>query len=118
MLKGMTTRSPGAMLVMSAPTSSTIPMGFVPENVTRFEKGPSSSQRCRSEPDATRRDLDDGVLGSFTIGSGTYSTRTSRAVPGESLHFSSDPGSVSLRMEYRFVLVWEHLHHLALSLWT
>ena len=58
----MTTRSPGAILVMSAPTSSTIPMGSWPR-MSPVPEGPEHLVEVQVRAaDATRSDLDDGVV--------------------------------------------------------
>ncbi len=50
MLNGSTTRSPGAMFVISGPTSSTIPIGSCPRMSPSSINGPSTLYRCRSDP--------------------------------------------------------------------
>src|SRR2546430_14524911 len=79
MLNGMTTRSPVRRLVIAGPTSSTMPIGSWPRMSPSVMKGPSTSYRCRSEPqmplDVTRMTMSSG---SWMAGSGTFSTRTSR----------------------------------------
>src|SRR3954454_9964812 len=78
MLNGITTRSPGLICVTSEPTSSTMPIGSCPRMSPSSMYGPSTSYRCRSEPqmpdDVTRMIASVG----FSIaGSSTLSTRTS-----------------------------------------
>src|SRR5256885_8253684 len=79
MLNGMTTRSPLRRLLIAGPTSSTMPIGSWPRMSPSVMNGPSTSYRCRSEPqiplDVTRMIAS---LGSWIAGSGTRSTRTSR----------------------------------------
>src|SRR5690348_1578878 len=79
MLNGMTTRSPGARLVMSAPTSVTTPMVSCPSTSPGERYGPSTPYRCRSEPQmAVEVTAMIASLGSWMRGSGTSVTRTSR----------------------------------------
>src|SRR3989440_4347544 len=79
MLNGMTTRSPVRRLVIAGPTSSTMPIGSWPRMSPSVMKGPSTSYRCRSDPqmplDVTRMTMSSG---SWMAGSGTCSPRTSR----------------------------------------
>src|SRR6478735_1685786 len=79
MLKGMTTLSPTAMSVTAAPISCTIPIGSWPRMSPGFMYGPSTSYRCRSDPQiADEVTLMIASVGSSILGSGTSSTRTSR----------------------------------------
>src|SRR3954452_16869021 len=77
MLNGITTRSPGLICVTSEPTSSTMPIGSCPRMSPSSMYGPSTSYRCRSEPqiplEVTRMIAS---VGSSIAGSGTVSTRT------------------------------------------
>src|SRR5215210_7837430 len=79
MLNGITTRSPGFRSVTSAPTSSTTPIGSWPRMLPSLMNAPSTSYRCRSDPqmplEVTRTIAS---VGSSIAGSGTLSTRTSR----------------------------------------
>ena len=79
MLNGMTTRSPRAMWLTSGPTSSTMPIGSWPSTSPSCMYGPSTSYRCRSEPqmplDVIRTIAS---VDSLSCGSGTHSSRTSR----------------------------------------
>src|SRR4051812_42529078 len=78
-LNGITTRSPGLMWCTPAPTASTMPIGSWPRMSPSSMNGPNNSYRCRSEPhrpvDVTRMMAS---VGSWMVGSGTFSTRTSR----------------------------------------
>ena len=86
MLNGTTTRSPGSMWVTSAPTSSTMPIGSWPRMSPGVRYGPSTSYRCRSEPQiAGRGDADDRV-GRLPGSSGRgRSRRGRRASPARSV---------------------------------
>src|SRR4051812_5579513 len=78
MLNGTATRSPGASWWTSEPTASTMPIGSWPRMSPGPMKAPSTSYRCRSEPqmplDVTRTIAS---VGCSIVGSGTSSTRTS-----------------------------------------
>src|SRR6476660_1665796 len=79
MLNGMTTLSPTAMSVTSAPTSRTMPIGSWPSTSPGFMYGPSTSYRCRSDPQiADEVILMIASVGSSIRGSGTSSTLTCR----------------------------------------
>src|SRR6478672_10493818 len=79
MLNVMTTLSPTAMSVTSAPTSCTMPIGSWPSTSPGFMYGPSTSYRCRSDPQiADEVTLMIASVGCSIRGSGTSSTRTSR----------------------------------------
>src|SRR3954454_8352046 len=78
MLNGITTRSPGLICVTSEPTSSTMPIGSCPRMSPSSMYGPSTSYRCRSEPqmpDEVTRMI--ASVGFSIAGSSTLSTRTS-----------------------------------------
>ncbi len=79
MLNGTTTRSPGLICVTAEPTSCTMPIGSWPRMSPAVMYGPSTSYRCRSEPQiAVEVILTMASVGSWMVGSGTSSTRTSR----------------------------------------
>jgi len=79
MPKGITTRSPGVSWEIPLPTSSTIPIGSCPRMSPSSRKGPSTSYRCRSEPQMPVEVIFTmASVGSWIVGSGTDSTRTSR----------------------------------------
>ena len=78
-VNGITTRSPGAIWETSAPTSSTMPIGSWPSTSPLLRNGPSTSYRCRSEPQMpveVMRTI--ASVGSSSFGSGTSSIRTFR----------------------------------------
>src|SRR6476661_4668471 len=79
MLNGITTRSPTLRLSTSPPTSSTTPMASWPRMSPGLMNAPSTSYRCRSNPQmfvlVTRMIAS---LGSLIAGSGTVSTDTFR----------------------------------------
>ena len=77
MLNGITTRSPGRMWVTSAPTSSTMPIGSWPRTSPLSRYMPSTSYRCRSEPQIAVEVIRTiASVGSWIFGSGTVSTDT------------------------------------------
>src|SRR6478752_5812303 len=97
MLNGMTTLSPTAMSVTSAPTSCTMPIGSWPNTSPGFMYGPSTSYRCRSDPQiADEVILMIASVGSSIRGSGTSSTRTSR-LPCQVTAFIRSPSSPPAR---------------------
>jgi hypothetical protein len=77
MLKGITTRSPGLMWVTCGPTSSTIPIGSWPMMSPGVMYMPSTSYRCRSEPQMavdvirTIASVDSSIRGSGTVSTET-----------------------------------------------
>src|SRR3954447_21827110 len=77
--KGIATRSPTFRSPHSEPTSTTWPMFSWPRMLPTPMNGASGSYRCRSDPqmfDVVTRMT--ASVGSWTKGSGTSSTRTSR----------------------------------------
>ena len=77
MLNGITTRSPGRMWVTSGPTSSTMPIGSWPRMSPLSMYMPSTSYRCRSEPQIAVEVIRTiASVGSWILGSGTVSTDT------------------------------------------
>src|SRR4051794_15665186 len=78
MLNGTTTRSPALTAVTSAPTSRTTPMGSCPMTSPTVMNGAITSIRCRSEPQIPLDVISTITsVGSWIVGSGTVSTRTS-----------------------------------------
>jgi hypothetical protein len=78
-LNGITTRSPALMWVTAEPTSSTTPMGSWPMMSPLSMNGPSTSYRCRSEPQMPVEVIRTiASVGSWIRGSGTSSTLTER----------------------------------------
>src|SRR6476620_6482379 len=78
MLNGMTTLSPTAMSVTSAPISCTMPIGSWPRMSPGFMYGPSTSYRCRPDPQiADELIFTIESVGTSIRGSGTSSPRTS-----------------------------------------
>src|SRR3954452_195650 len=78
MLNGMTTRSPAFTAVTSEPTSRTIPMGSWPITSPTDMKGAITSIRWRSDPQMPLEVISTITsVGSWMVGSGTVSTRTS-----------------------------------------
>ena len=67
------------MWVTSGPTSSTMPIGSWPRMSPGVRYGASTSYRCRSEPQIAVEVIRTiASVGSWIVGSGTVSTRTSR----------------------------------------
>src|SRR5439155_905701 len=110
MLNGTTTRSPSRRFVIAGPTSSTMPIGSCPRMSPSVMNGPSTSYRCRSEPqmplDVT---LITASLGSWMAGSGTASTRTSR-LPCHTTAFMSTPPSAASPVRLPFACTGKRLH--------
>ena len=95
MLNGTTTRSPGLSRVTPGPTSSTMPIGSCPRTSPGFRYGPSTSYRCRSEPQMAVEVIRTiASVGSSIRGSGTSSTRTSRLPCQVSAFMPECPSSV------------------------
>ena len=77
MLNGTTTRSPGLIWLTCGPTSSTMPIGSCPMMSPGVRYIPSTSYRCRSEPQiAVEAIRTIASVGSWICGSGTVSTDT------------------------------------------
>src|SRR3954469_8543340 len=96
-LNGTTTRSPGASSVTSLPTSSTTPIGSCPSTSPSSRNGPSTSYRCRSEPQMPLEVIRTITsVGSWIAGSGTVSTLTSR-FPCQATAFIQPPSETADR---------------------
>src|SRR4051812_8707145 len=79
MLNGITTRSPAVRSLTSLPISSTTPMASWPRMSPGLMNAPSTSYRCRSDPQMlVLVTLMIASVGSLITGSGTVSTDTCR----------------------------------------
>ena len=88
--------------VTSEPTSSTMPIGSWPRMSPSFMNGPSTSYRCRSEPQmfvVVIRTI--ASVGSSIVGIGDLVDRyVALAVPGDCLHLRSFPDARSALLDW------------------